>query len=109
MIRDMKLIVNMVTSFYGIKRKDLIGRSRVQHISAARILLMKLLKDQLDVSTSGIADLLDRDHSTVIKSIAIHEKKSEFMKVYIMFVEELARIKFQLTVIENTEVKYERV
>lgn len=68
-------ILNTTAEFYGIKIKDLKGRSRKSEIVNPRQIAMYLLKKQFDISLVQIGEYLGgRDHTTVMHAIDKIEK-----------------------------------
>ena len=64
------LIINTVSEFYGIKEKDIKGKSRKAEFVRPRQTIMYLLKKELDIPLMQIGRFLgDRDHTTVIHAI----------------------------------------
>lgn len=64
--------LDMITEFStlsGVSVEELLGRSRKAEIVTARQLYWKLLHDELDYSFVRIAQLNERDHSTVSQGV----------------------------------------
>lgn len=73
-----ELILKSVCTFYGVEEKDVIGSSRRANIVQARQTSMFLMREIIGKSYHEIAEVLNRDHSTVIYSIdRINEQKKD--------------------------------
>ena len=64
-----ELILKSVCNFYGVEENEVLGLSRKAKIVLARQTTMFLIKEILSKSYQEIADILNRDHSTVIYGI----------------------------------------
>ena len=60
-----------ITKTYGVKRADIIGRSRRAHIVKARYALFSIMR-RLGMSYPQIGGLCGFDHTTVIYGVARH-------------------------------------
>ncbi len=60
---------------YGISKTELTGKSRVKEVAQARHITMYLIKTIIEMSYPNIGKLFSRDHSTVMNSIDVMEKK----------------------------------
>ncbi len=77
-------VKNLVSSYFNIPVKDLIGSSRKQEIVYARSVAIYLLRTKYDIGLKKIGEFLgDRDHATVahaIDKIADGMKYDDFVK-----------------------------
>ena len=71
-----KKIINQTAKLYEMDVKTMLSRSRVAHICNARQVAMYLMKNELGLSTTQIANELDlKDHTTVMNGFKSIEKK----------------------------------
>lgn len=68
-------IFSAVEKKYGIKKSELIGKSRVKEVATARHTAIYLVRTITEMSLPNIGKLFNRDHSTVMSSIDSVEKK----------------------------------
>jgi chromosomal replication initiator protein len=68
-------IIAAVSSVYGIRKEDLLGKSQSQECSLPRQIAMFLCRHELKLAFQGIGQIFGRDHSTVMTSIKQIEKK----------------------------------
>jgi chromosomal replication initiator protein len=64
-----------VAAVYGIRIQDLVGKSQHQEISLPRQVAMYLCREELRLPFQAIGRLFERDHSTVMTSVKLIEKK----------------------------------
>ena len=60
---------------YDVSRQELIGNSRVKNVAQARHVAIYLIKTITDISYPSIGKIFNRNHSTVISSVEVIEKK----------------------------------
>jgi chromosomal replication initiator protein len=70
-------IIATVSSIYGVRSEDLLGKSQSQDCSIPRQIAMYLCRRELKLPFQGIGQIFGRDHSTVMTSIKHVEKKIE--------------------------------
>ncbi len=70
-------IIAAVSSIYGVRSEDLLGKSQSQDCSIPRQVAMYLCRRELKLPFQGIGQIFHRDHSTVMTSIKHVEKKLE--------------------------------
>jgi chromosomal replication initiator protein len=70
-------IISAVSTIYGIRNDDLLGKSQKQENSLPRQIAMYLCRQELKLPFQSIGQIFGRDHSTVITSIRHIEKKLE--------------------------------
>ena len=68
-------IFTCVHKKYGVDKKTLMGQSRVKDIALARHITIYLIREVTEMSYPSIAKLFDRNHSTIIASCELIEKK----------------------------------
>ena len=68
-------IFTCVHKKYGIDKKTLMGQSRVKDVALARHITIYLIKKITEMSYPSVAKLFDRNHSTIISSYELVEKK----------------------------------
>ncbi len=70
-------IIAAVSSIYGVRDEDLLGKSQSQDSSFPRQIAMYLCRQELKLPFQGIGRIFGRDHSTVMTSIKQIENKIE--------------------------------
>ncbi len=70
-------IIATVSSIYGVRNEDLLGKSQSQDCSFPRQIAMYLCRQELKLPFQGIGRIFNRDHSTVMTSIKQIEKRIE--------------------------------
>ena len=70
-------IITAVSSIYGIRKEDLIGKSQSHEYSLPRQIAMYLCRTELKLPFQTIGKIFKRDHSTVMTSIKQVERKIE--------------------------------
>jgi len=86
-------IIAAVSSIYGIRGEDLLGKSQAQDYSFPRQIAMYLCRQELKLPFQGIGQIFGRDHSTVMTSIKQIEKKIELSEVELLSsLQEIRRI-----------------
>lgn len=68
-------IVDAVCAYFDVTRKDLLGKSRVQHLVAARHICMFLMSKVCDMSLTAIGGIFNRDHTSVRHAVIKVEKQ----------------------------------
>lgn len=68
-------IIEKVSKKYGVSVEDIKGRKRVAEIANARHICIYLIRKQTELATPSIGQIFDRDHTTIISSIAAVEKR----------------------------------
>jgi chromosomal replication initiator protein len=68
-------IIKLVSRFYGIPSEEILGKSQSQECSIPRQIAMFLCRQQLKLPYLAIGNLFSRDHSTVISSVRLVQKK----------------------------------
>lgn len=74
-------MISAVSSIYGIRTEDLLGKSQSQECSLPRQIAMYLCRHELKLPFQRIGRIFSRDHSTVMTSIKHIEKKIEVSDV----------------------------
>jgi len=60
-------IINAVATYYNLRQKDILGKSRLQNIVLARHVAMYLIRFETGISLMAVGGLIGgRDHSTII-------------------------------------------
>ncbi|MGC2595991.1 MAG: DnaA/Hda family protein [Rhabdochlamydiaceae bacterium] len=70
-------IISVVSSIYGIRSEDLLGKSQAQECSLPRQIAMYFCRQELKLPFESIGQLFGRDHSTVMTSIKQIKKRIE--------------------------------
>jgi chromosomal replication initiator protein len=70
-------VIAAVSSTYGIRNEDLLGKSQAQECSLPRQIAMHLCRESLKLPYQAIGQIFSRDHSTVMTSIKQIQKKLE--------------------------------
>lgn len=69
-------IFDLVERRYGVSHEDLIGNKRSKEIAFPRHLTIYLIREITEMSYPNIAKLFSRDHTTIISSYDIIQKKT---------------------------------
>ena len=64
-----EMIQNQVCKAFGIKRKEIISRSRKQQVALARQVAMYLARNYTDLTLQAIAHTFNRKHGTVLYAV----------------------------------------
>ncbi len=75
-------IISAVSTIYGIRNEDLLGKSQSQECSLPRQIAMYLCRQELKLPFQSIGRIFGRDHSTVMTSITQVEKKLKEKELY---------------------------
>jgi chromosomal replication initiator protein len=59
-------ILEATSNIFGITKDQILGRSRQKHIAEARQIAMYLCRNKLDLSFPAVAQIFDRDHTTIL-------------------------------------------
>ena len=62
-------IVSETAKYFGLRREDLVSKSRSRPLTTARHIAMYLLRELTGLSLIKIGELFDRDHSTALHGI----------------------------------------
>lgn len=68
-------IVTAVAEYYGIKSEDLLGKSQTKEAALPRQIAIYLVRQLLSLSFQKIGLIFSRDHSTVMSSVKLVEKR----------------------------------
>ncbi len=70
-------LLNITCKYYGVKRNDVLGSSRIHKVSRARSAIAYITRNETAMTLKAIGDKLDRNHSTVLYLInAVSKDKS---------------------------------
>ncbi len=72
---DPQRIIQVVAEHYGIASEEILGKSQTQGCVMPRQLAMYVCRDQLKVPYLKLGELFHRDHSTVMSSVKLIQKK----------------------------------
>ena len=76
---------------YGFKKDELIGAKRTKDLAKARHITIYLIRKITEMSLPNIGKIFNRDHSTVMASIDIVEKKLISDNMIVMELEEITK------------------
>ena len=68
-------IFSCIYDTYGYEKKDIIGLKRTKDLAFARHVAIYVIRDMTEMSYPSIAKIFNRDHSTIISSCELIEKK----------------------------------
>ena len=68
-------IFSAIEKKYDVSKSELTGNSRVKNVAQARHVAIYLIKTITDISYPSIGKLFNRNHSTIISSVDVIEKK----------------------------------
>lgn len=80
MKQNIERIINKACELWGVSRDSVMGRSRVQPIPFARIMIAKCLRDFYGMSFSQIGIVLNRNHSSVMHYLKVYESEYLYNK-----------------------------
>ena len=69
MIKYSETIIDKIAEYYKILPKDIKGKSRKRHFVKARFIAMYCIKNNTTLTLKSIADMVGRDHTTIIHSL----------------------------------------
>lgn len=69
-------ILTVTSTYFGIRREDILGKSQSRECVLPRKLAMYLCRKKLNLSYANIGKIFSRDHSTAMASISYIEKNS---------------------------------
>jgi chromosomal replication initiator protein len=69
-----EVILSVTARYFGLRREDLVSKSRSRPLTTARHVAMYLLRELTQLSLIKIGDLFERDHTTVLHGIQKVEK-----------------------------------
>ena len=76
---------------YGIKKAELVSKSRVKEVAQARHITIYLIRTVIEMSLPNIGKLINRDHTTVISSIDNIEKRIASDSIFEMEINNLIK------------------
>ena len=76
---------------YGIDKKTLIGKSRTKDVAFTRHIAIYLIREMTDMSYPSVGKIFDRNHSTVISSCEIIEKKLSSDPLFLINISDLKK------------------
>ena len=76
---------------YNIDKKTLIGKSRTKEVAFTRHIAIYLIRELTDMSYPSVGKIFDRNHSTVISSCEIVEKKLSTDPLFLIGISELKK------------------
>lgn len=83
-IYTLKRCFYAVCSWYGLTAEELKSRSREQHIAVPRHhFCWVVYRNRIDVSYPMIGRYLNRDHTTIVHSVAVFEDMKDAMQKHI--------------------------
>lgn len=83
-IYTLKRCFYAVCSWYGLTAEELKSRSREQHIAVPRHhFCWVVYRNRIDVSYPMLGRYLDRDHTTIVHSVAVFEDMKDAMQKHI--------------------------
>ncbi len=68
-------IFSAIEKKYDVSKNELTGNSRVKNVAQARHVAIYLIKTITDISYPSIGKIFNRNHSTIISSVEVIEKK----------------------------------
>ena len=76
---------------YGIDKKTLIGKSRTQDVAFTRHIAIYLVHEMTDMSYPSVGKIFDRNHSTIMSSCDIIEKKLSSDPLFLINISDLKK------------------
>lgn len=84
-------IFTCIEKKYDIDKKTLIGKSRTKEVAFVRHVAIYLIRELTDMSYPSVGKIFDRNHSTVISSCEIVEKKLSTDPMFFVSISELKK------------------
>jgi chromosomal replication initiator protein len=69
------MIVKTISTYFGIKSTDIMGRSQTKENAHPRQIAMHFCRHRLKMPFMGIGKFFQRDHSTVMTSVRTIDKE----------------------------------
>ena len=85
-------IFDAVSEKYGVSKEDIYGTHRTKDIATARHVTIYLLRNLTDMSLPYIGRMFNRDHSTIMNSIDVVERRLRSDNLFVMDIAELKKI-----------------
>ncbi len=84
-------IFDAVSEKYGVSKEDIYGTHRTKEIATARHVTIYLLRNLTDMSFPNIGRMFNRDHSTIMNSIDVVERRLRSDNLFVMDIAELKK------------------
>jgi chromosomal replication initiator protein len=84
-------VFTCINKKYGIDKKTLIGKSRTKDVAFTRHIAIYLIREMTDMSYPSVGKIFDRNHSTVISSCEIIEKKLSSDPLFLINISDLKK------------------
>ena len=84
-------VFTCINKKYGIDRKTLVGKSRTKDVAFTRHIAIYLIREMTDMSYPSVGKIFDRNHSTVISSCEIIEKKLSSDPLFLINISDLKK------------------
>lgn len=68
-------VIELVADAFGITVPDLLSPSRSRHVSRARNLAARIMRDKLDAPLAEIGEALGRHHTTIMHCIELADER----------------------------------
>ena len=85
-------IFDAVSEKYGVSKEEIYGTHRTKEIATARHVTIYLLRNLTDMSFPNIGRMFNRDHSTIMNSIDVVERRLRSDNMFVMDIEELKKV-----------------
>ncbi len=85
-------IFDAVSEKYGVSKEDIYGTHRTKDIATARHVTIYLLRNLTDMSLPYIGRMFNRDHSTIMNSIDVVERRLRSDNMFVMDIAELKKV-----------------
>ena len=85
-------IFDAVSEKYGVSKEEIYGTHRTKEIATARHVTIYLLRNLTDMSFPNIGRMFNRDHSTIMNSIDVVERRLRSDSMFVMDIAELKKI-----------------
>ena len=74
--------INLVCKTYGIEKHIALGNRRIRELVECRAMISYILRKKINMTYQDIGTITNRDHSTVMHHITVHENKIATEKEY---------------------------
>lgn len=82
MRKNIEKIIDKACSFWGVSRKEVLGKGRGKPLPFARAMIAKTLRDMYGMTTIRIGFELNRDHSTVVHYLKVYDAEYAYNKEF---------------------------
>lgn len=82
MEENIRKIIERTSRLWGVTTEEVFGRSRKQPLPFARATIAAILREQYDLTTIYIGEILNRSHCTVLHYFKLYEAEYKYNKKF---------------------------